>query len=484
MYARRRSQRLGTDHEALDLLLITKDEGQPENQTIFWERPGQFYPENGDSGYNWICIDMPGFKMSRASVCDVAKAKREADSWSIVSYKIDHCLAHVQPRHCKLQFSQGILITVILMNLAKATTMIWTLVFQKSFTLVTIGDAITSFLSTPDRLTVSRCLMTKKDVGDGPLRWGQQANDGDEPIGQPLPKVFNGSFKQTWFHAASVSRWSTTVALIFITLISTGALLAIGTAPSDRLASRAQAFSFGFGAIDPRLLINVPFPSGGAAGLIAAVLLANIPQAICSFLYLAYNGMFTCMLLSEEWSKYYVRPKPLRVTTPNGQQRSKHYLQLPFIYSVPLLAASATLHWLISESIFLVRVDYYQQGEQDESLSFSRTGYSPLPILIVLVLGITMLTVLVAHAFRKLSSPMPVVGSCSVAIASACHRPKDDTDAAFLPVAWGDVNEQGFGEVGHCTFTSQQVSEPMEGRMYAGGDNSLNFADLRRRQAR
>lgn len=107
---------------------------------------------------------------------------------------------------------------------------------------------------------------------------------------------------------------------------------------------------------------------------------------------------------------------------------------------------------------------------QDEFASFSQTGYSPLAILLVIIVGIVMLGVLVAHAFRRLASRMPVVGSCSVAIASACHRPKDDDDAVFLPVAWGEVNQQGFGEVGHCNFTSYPVYEPVEGRMYAGHD--------------
>lgn len=58
--------------------------------------------------------------------------------------------------------------------------------------------------------------------------------------------------------------------------------------------------------------------------------------------------------------------------------------------------------------------------------------------------------------------------SCSVALAAAAHRPKDDVDAAFLPVQWGEVRGEGTDEVGHCCFTSQEVHDLIPGRMYAG----------------
>lgn len=275
----------------------------------------------------------------------------------------------------------------------------------------------------------------------------------------------------------------TTTLLILTALITVAALLNQATTNNAKLNSSEDPFRLGFGKIDPRLTIETYNGLKRASGLLRAVLLANLPQAICSFLYLAYNGLFTCMLLSDEWSRYFLRPKPLRVTTPHGQQRSKHYLQLPFAYSIPLLAASALLHWIISESIFLARVDYYKEGKYLEYESTSETGFSPLAILLALLLGVVLLVVLIMHGFRRFKSPIPVVGSCSVAIASACHRPKDDEDAAYLPVAWGDVNAEGSGEVGHCTFTSQEVYEPVQGRLYAGGFDSDNTKSVRRGDA-
>lgn len=449
---------------------------------------------------DWICLGAP---QTESDGCDVKKVEREADNWTVVSKRIDHCLARVTPAHCKLQFSQAILIVVIVMNFAKAVVMGYTFWAHKSSTLVTIGDAVSSFMCSRDPLTDFRCLMARKDVDHGPLQWccgdddeksrsvqrkcsawvsqlytstvsylrsGRRELHGHRPRVQPLPQTWQGN-REVWFRAASRKRWVATTLLLSTALIATAVLLVAGTR-NDTLDSPAQAFRMGFGKIDPRLLVDSSLPIHGASGLLAAVLLANVPQIICSFLYLAYNGLFTCMLLAEEWSRYYLHPKPLRVTGPRGQQRSKYYLQLPFTYSIPLITASALLHWLISESIFLARIDYYSDGGERQADSYSLTGYSPVPILLVVIVGTVMTVVLLGHGFRKFSSPMPVVGSCSVAIASACHPPKGDADAAYLPVAWGDVNSDGDGEVGHCAFTSVQVYEPVKDRMYAGEDTA------------
>ena len=176
------------------------------------------------------------------------------------------------------------------------------------------------------------------------------------------------------------------------------------------------------------------------------------------------------MLLAAEWSRYFLRSKALRVTTPHGGQRSTYYLQLPYMYSIPLLVASAMLHWLISESIFLARITAWRNGKPFPEADSSEIGYSCLPILLVILLGFSMLSMAIGNGFRKFHSHMPVAGSCSVAIAAACHRPKDDLDAAFLPVSWGEVNHEGTEDVGHCCFTTEDVHDLIIGRMYAGLD--------------
>jgi len=212
------------------------------------------------------------------------------------------------------------------MNLGKCVTMFIALYRAKDPTLVTVGDAVANNLDNPDELTKGRCLMAKVDVDKGPMRWRMRSSAGlhvKKPNTQPLPITCWAPLRRRWFAAASTRRWCVTMGLIIATLCAAGALLGVGASNTAQYLTRGQTpFSLPFGGVDTRAVINAHLPSGGAGGLVSAVLLANLPQAIVSFLYLMYNGIFTSMLLGHEYSKYGVQGnrKPLRVTTPHGQQ--------------------------------------------------------------------------------------------------------------------------------------------------------------------
>lgn len=63
---------------------------------------------------------------------------------------------------------------------------------------------------------------------------------------------------------------------------------------------------------------------------------------------------------------------------------------------------------------------------------------------------------------------MPLIGSCSAAISAACHPLQNDPDASLLPVMWGAVAVESEDAVGHCCFSSLEVSPPVDGKVYAG----------------
>lgn len=145
------------------------------------------------------------------------------------------------------------------------------------------------------------------------------------------------------------------------------------------------------------------------------------------------------------------------------------------------MASSATLHWLISQSIFLVGVDAYDPDwTHNASLDVMTCGYTPVAIVSAISVGGAMLLSIMALALRRLDSAMVVAGSCSLAIAAACHPKYDpnlqaeaqqvdsvhppEEDMAYLPVKWGAVAVDG--DVGHCTFTSEEVEMPEAGRFY------------------
>ena len=226
-----------------------------------------------------------------------------------------------------------------------------------------------------------------------------------------------------------------------------------------------QMWQVGYGAINPAAVI--PWNVSGTGGILLTILVANSPQAVLSFLSLNYNGIVTCMLVAKEWHGYAEKRKPLRVTRPTGFQRSTYRLQIPYKYGVPLLILSAILHWLVSLTLFLARVNTYDSnGMKLDDESFATVGYSPIGMITVVLLGSLLLIFLNLIGFRRYHDGLPLAGTCSAAISAACHRPEDDIHAASKPVMWGDVDRDD--NVGHCCFTSQAITAPIEWKRYAG----------------
>ena len=227
----------------------------------------------------------------------------------------------------------------------------------------------------------------------------------------------------------------------------------------------------GFGSLRADSLVC---PSLGLS-LTGAVLLANLPQLIISFLYVLYNGLFTSMLVAAEWASFASKRQPLRVTNPRGDQISTYWLQLPYAYSVPILVAMTLLHWLVSQSIFLASIKFYRAGlelEGDDT-EVMGCGYSCAAIIFAIVLGLLLVCALVGTSFRRYPGGIPLASTCSAAISAACHPPKDDTEAAWKELQWGVVSSahgfDGFqeGHAKHCSFTSQEIEPPEIGHTYA-----------------
>jgi hypothetical protein len=259
----------------------------------------------------------------------------------------------------------------------------------------------------------------------------------------------------------------------------------------------STVWSLGFAAVQPQTLLRYLT----AYGLIAMVLLSNTPQILLSVLYYLINSILTRMLVAAEYNNYSVRRKPLRVSWPEGLQRSTYFLSLPYTYSIPMMAISAILHWLLSLSISYVRIVQYDQfGVVDESKTISTCNLSPIAMLFTLSLAGLAFAVLIGLGFRRFPTRMPLAGSCSLAISAACHPPIGDENAALKPVMWGEVSlftvddakrnlmtgatQPGSKEINksaeeeilvswdidsvisHCSFTSMDVVEPVSSRRY------------------
>ena len=254
-------------------------------------------------------------------------------------------------------------------------------------------------------------------------------------------------------------------------IVIASTLLGIGSMnPKIEDRSLRGLYSLGFGTVTPNSFIS-PIKFNGPWGLILTILISNCPQIILSFVYLSYNNILTSFHLVQEWNGYASHRKALRVTTPTGKQRGTYWLQLPYRYSIPFLLASAILHWLASQSIFLARVTVLNSSGvvvPDESIS--TCGYSNIAILLFIVLAPLLVLIVLLLGLRRYTAMMPLARSCSAAISAACHPSELDTDAAFKPVKWGVIEGREISsdgkEIRHCAFTSFKVGKPEEGKFY------------------
>lgn len=226
--------------------------------------------------------------------------------------------------------------------------------------------------------------------------------------------------------------------------------------------------SLGVGQTQPYAVIGGVFlKQNFQASFFSNVFFANMFQVICSLIYFLYSGLLTSLCVSAEWFGFAEHRKALRVSWPMGKQRSSFFLSLPWKYGVPLAAASSILHWLISQSIFVINTDgWNSDGSRNRSLDASRVGYSTFAILLTIIMGAVMVAALVGIGFRRFPATMPLVGSCSAALSAACHRPDEDRDAHVMWVRWGRVDRHG-DAVGHCCLTTAwDVAEPIVGMEY------------------
>lgn len=184
------------------------------------------------------------------------------------------------------------------------------------------------------------------------------------------------------------------------------------------------------------------------------VLIANSFQVGLSFLYLFYNNILTRQLLADEWVRFVQveGKKPLRVSAPVGMQRSSYSLTLPFKYSIPLMVASILMHWLISQSIFLVQTSAYDPGPNgghNPAFDVSARGYSILGTILAISTGFVLVLVIIVHAWVRKYQGMPSgfqrMATDSAAISLMCLRPEGDTEAHLFPVRIGAVADQGAG---------------------------------------
>ncbi|KAF5381867.1 hypothetical protein D9757_008366 [Collybiopsis confluens] len=420
--------------------------------------------------FEWICSsgpldctsgwkDIDPFKWMYSYVVTAFEAN-DTISQSLVQLKINYCLSQPVALKCQLNFNVPLLVLVIIFNIVKVTCMALAARTIHNNALVTVGDAIASFTSNPDIHTRDMCL-NSKHIFDG------------REIDKTVCLQYQ-SRSIRWFRAASKQDWMITVLFFAVAISTVLGLLIFAISHLGPGTGFSAIWQLGIGKVHARTIIsNWMIPTDGYSGLVASVLVSNSPQLILSIIYLIFNLLCTKMFLAREWLSYSHARKLLRVSNPQGTQRSTYSLQIPYRFGLPLMAYSTLLHWLVSQSIFLVQVIYYDESDSDYNSTISSCGFSSLGMILTLIVGGTLiLGALIFGYFSYFDGDMPFVGSCSAAISASCHPPIPDGSDPLKPMKWGAVLgfESGNGKqsaVGHVSFSSGNVFEPIPGCYYS-----------------
>ncbi|KAF9061631.1 hypothetical protein BDP27DRAFT_1234938 [Rhodocollybia butyracea] len=403
----------------------------------------------GLTPFDWICDFTSGIpRQEGVTSCSTEWREIDPSSWimavgltfsesEVQFLKVQYCLSETTASRCQLQFNLPLLIIVVAFNLVKVICMVIVVTRTRDNPLVTLGDAIASFTQNPEPLTKDMSLVSR----------GLDKNEDTTSL-----SIMYQPRKTRWMTTASRRHWIVMGFLVY------------------GLRGFSSLWQLGIGkASSGNIIIGWAIPTHGYGATVASVLLANLPQLIFSMIYLVFNSLCTKLFLALEWSSYAHSRKPLRVSDPHGDQRSTYFLNIPIRFGVPLIVYSALLHWLLSQSIFVVAVTFWNGDVLDKSNSITSCGYSPVAMILTIIIGASLvLSCLAVGCFKCLQCDMPLAGSCSKAIAAACHPPEDGSDP-LKPMKWGvvpKIPDSSNPAIGHISFSSAEVSAPVPGCYY------------------
>ena len=132
------------------------------------------------------------------------------------------------------------------------------------------------------------------------------------------------------------------------------------------------------------------------------------------------------------------------------------------------MTAMAVLHWLISQSTFLARINQYDYNYVlEEGLTINGTGWSPIALMFALILGGLMILALPIFGFKRLPKKMPLAGSNSAAMSAACHRQDgEDDDIMQRPLQYGVLRSTDAEGRKRAGFSAEEVSPLVIGEIY------------------
>ncbi|KAM0335861.1 hypothetical protein ACHAQA_000911 [Verticillium albo-atrum] len=389
---------------------------------------------------------------------------RDPSSVTFGANEITSCLARPAEETeavCAIDTNDAVLGAIIFPVFAIIATTVAILSMQFFPPLVTLGDALGSFLNLEDKTVRGACLLTKADVQQG--RWASI-------IHQAQYYLPTGHF---WARSVSLPRWviwavSWAAPAAFVSTLL-GLALQSGdgfTNPINGLFANPRVFHF-------LVALNTSHS--------ALTILSALPQLLLAALYMTTNALLSSYYLSNELSLYAIpgASLPLRVShrNPTGAQTSSLFLTLPRPISWLLLAIWIPLSLFLSQSLHPIVLSFRPATSSAADAIPNRLLLAPdtTSLLVVLALLLAVAAMVLVLGMRRADGSAtggedgvprgnPLVlrgGSCSAVLAARCRRLASDRDAAVGLLGWGVIREgrvEGeFGTTGFSTLGVEKV---------------------------
>lgn len=148
---------------------------------------------NGFQAYEWMCAELG---LGTEPCPDkIPWLREDLAGWTPFGYPVKECYSLPTTERCKLLFSPTLCWLVTMLNLLKALLMLTAALRAGTEPLLTVGDAVASFMRSPDESTRGLCLTSKKDITESWGSWRESR------------RLLSEFRRRRKFATASVGRW-------------------------------------------------------------------------------------------------------------------------------------------------------------------------------------------------------------------------------------------------------------------------------------
>lgn len=212
------------------------------------------------------------------------------------------------------------MIAVIICNVIKCVVIFLTFWSHKDAIIITFDDVIVNYLNCSNDTTRDRCMIEMKNVRQKLSIW----------IFDKKFKMWNATTSSTqhamshnrrWFCETSKRKWYLIYIFIVFCFEVVDIFLNIDVTNFEKLTSNQNmSWVVDFDESNSQTFItHSALSQRDAIDFTISTIISNLSQIVLFFIYLIYNDLFICMLLTVEWNEYSQKCQVLRIFNSKDQ---------------------------------------------------------------------------------------------------------------------------------------------------------------------